>query len=76
MASKFVTISRAVQGSVVSVVICHECHSVKSLTITSSIINSIYVLLSFQIEENIEPFFDLSLPIVVESSAGKVANLF
>ena len=69
MASKVdVAINKAVQGTVVSVVICHECHSVSKY----KIVTLHYCIL--QIVENLEPFFDLSLPIVTNASIEKVIN--
>ena len=73
MASKVdLAISKAVQGSVVSAVICHDCHSV-SCNNYQLIYRFYCVLLSFQVVENIEPFFDLSLPICLKSSTEEVS---
>ena len=64
MASRVPTvIGQVIEGKIVSVTICHECHDVSDCQQKDIVL---YTLI--KVSENVESFFDISLPMPEESS--------
>ena len=67
------TIGQIIEGKIISVTICHECHDVSNQCFYVLCIKHIatYVLILctylLKVSENIESFFDISLPMPEEN---------
>ena len=72
MASKVPTaIGQVIEGKIISVTICHDCLDVSDYHLsTDAYLNSIYI--NIKVTENVESFFDISLPMPEENAIKKV----
>ena len=72
MASKVSTaIGQVIEGKIISVTICHECLDVSDHYFNiDTYLNSVYLII--KVTENVESFFDISLPMPEENAFKKV----